>query len=40
MMIKKNWLNTQRYNAARLLSGLEVDNPAEVTELICDMISK
>ena len=28
------------YNAARLLSGLDVDNPSEVTELICDMISK
>ena len=28
------------YNAARLLSGLDVDNPSEITDLICDMISK
>ena len=28
------------YNGARLLSGLPVDNPSELTDLICDMLSK
>ena len=28
------------YNQARLLSGLPVDNPSELTDLICDMLSK
>ena len=28
------------YNQARLLSGLDVDNPSELTDLICEMISK
>ena len=28
------------YNQARLLSGLEVDNPSELTDLICEMIAK
>ena len=28
------------YNTARLLSGLNVDNASELTDLICDMISK
>jgi len=28
------------YNQARLLSGLNIDNPSELTDLICDMISK
>ncbi len=28
------------YNIARLSSGLEVDNPSEVSELICDLLSK
>ena len=28
------------YNQARLISGLTVDNPSELTNLICDMISK
>ena len=28
------------YNQARLLSGLNVDNPSELTDLICDMIAK
>ena len=28
------------YNQARLLSGLSVDNASELTDLICEMISK
>ena len=28
------------YNQARLLSGLNIDNPSELTDLICDMIAK
>ena len=28
------------YNQARLLSGLPVDNPSELTDLVCDMLSK
>lgn len=28
------------YNQARLLSGLDVDNPSELTDLICEMIAK
>ena len=28
------------YNQARLLSGLNVDNPSELTDLICEMIAK
>ena len=28
------------YNQARLLSGLNIDNPSELTDLICEMISK
>ena len=28
------------FNGARLLSGLPVDNPSELTDLICDMLSK
>ena len=28
------------YNQARLISGLNVENPTELTNLICDMISK
>ena len=28
------------YNQARLLSGLPIDNPSELTDLICDMLSK
>ena len=28
------------YNQARLISGLNIDNPTELTNLICDMISK
>ena len=28
------------YNQARLLSGLSIDNPKELTDLICEMISK
>lgn len=28
------------YNQARLLSGLSIDNPSELTNLICEMISK
>ena len=28
------------YNIARLLSGMDIDNPSETTDLICDMISK
>ena len=28
------------YNQARLISGLSIDNPTELTNLICDMISK
>ena len=28
------------YNQARLLSGLSVDNPSELTDLVCEMISK
>ena len=28
------------YNEARLLSGLPVDNPSELTDLICDILSK
>lgn len=28
------------YNEARLLSGLPVDNPSELTDLICEMLSK
>lgn len=28
------------YNQARLISGLTIDNPSELTNLICDMISK
>ena len=28
------------YNQARLLSGLNVENPNELTNLICEMISK
>jgi len=28
------------YNQARLISGLNVENPSELTNLICNMISK
>jgi len=28
------------YNQARLLSGLSIDNPSELTDLVCEMISK
>ena len=28
------------YNQARLISGLTIENPTEITNLICDMISK
>ena len=28
------------YNQARLISGLNIENPTELTNLICDMISK
>lgn len=28
------------YNQARLLSGLPIENPSELTDLICDMLSK
>ena len=28
------------YNQARLLSGLNIDNPSELTDLVCEMISK
>ena len=28
------------YNQARLLSGLDIDNPSELTDLICEMIAK
>ena len=28
------------YAEARLLSGLDVENPKEITDLICEMISK
>ena len=28
------------YNQARLISGLTIENPTELTNLICDMISK
>lgn len=28
------------YNQARLISGLSIDNPKDLTDLICDMISK
>ena len=28
------------YNQARLISGLNVENPSELTNIICDMISK
>ena len=28
------------YNQARLLSGLNIDNPSELTDLICEMIAK
>ena len=28
------------YNQARLLSGLDVENPSELTDLICEMIAK
>lgn len=28
------------YNQARLISGLNIDNPSELTSLICDLISK
>ena len=28
------------YNGARLLSGLDIDNPSELTDLICEMIAK
>ena len=28
------------YGAARLTNGLTVDNPAEITNLICDIMSK
>ena len=28
------------YNQARLISGLTIDNPSELTNLICEMISK
>jgi len=28
------------YNQARLISGLNVENPTELTNLICEMISK
>ena len=28
------------YNQARLISGLSIENPKDLTDLICDMISK
>ena len=28
------------YNQARLISGLSVDNPSEITNIICELISK
>ena len=28
------------YNQARLLSGLDIDNPSELTDLICEMIAR
>lgn len=28
------------YNSARLISGLDIDNPSELTDLICDIIAK
>ena len=28
------------YNQARLISGLSIENPSELTNLICEMISK
>ena len=28
------------YNQARLLSGLSIDNPSELTDLVCELISK
>ena len=28
------------YNQARLIEGLSIDNPTELTNLICDMMSK
>ena len=28
------------YNQARLLSGLNIDNPSELTDLVCEMLSK
>ena len=28
------------YNTARLLSGLPVDNPSELTDIVCDILSK
>jgi molecular chaperone HtpG len=28
------------YNQARLIEGLNVENPTELTNLICDLISK
>ena len=28
------------YNQARLISGLNIENPSELTNLICEMISK
>ena len=28
------------YNQARLISGLSIENPSELTNLICNMISK
>lgn len=28
------------YNQARLLSGLDIDNPSELTDIICELISK
>ena len=28
------------YSEARLIEGLQIDNPTEITNLICDIISK
>ena len=28
------------YNQARLIEGLEIENPTELTSLICDLMSK
>ena len=28
------------YSEARLIEGLSIDNPTEISNLICDMISK